>query len=264
MTAATDPAVFDAALTYAERHGWYCFPCKPRAKTPLTLHGLLEATRDPEQLARWARQYPDANIGVRTGPESGIVVLDVDGDDGYESLRTLERRYQVLPRTASIKTPRGGAHYWFAHRGDIPNSAGRLGPCLDVRGTGGYVLAPPSVGANGTRYEPDEVAPVVALPEWLRDLMAGGTTSTAKAKTPKETWIAMVRDGIPDGERNTGLTRIVGHLLARNVDAELVVELALLINGRCRPPLPDFEVERIVESIASRDLRRRQVKGERR
>jgi hypothetical protein len=149
-----ETAVFDAAFTYAERRRWPCFPCAPRGKTPLTKHGLLDATLEREQLASWARQYPDANVAVRTGRDSGIVVLDVDGDDGYESLRALERAHEPLPRTASVKTPRGGSHYWFAYRGEIPNSAGRLGRGIDVRGEGGYVLAPPSVGANGNRFEP--------------------------------------------------------------------------------------------------------------
>lgn len=231
MTAAT---IFDASFGYAEHRGWYCFPCTPRAKTPLTRHGLLDATRDPEQLARWARQHPDANVGVRTGSESGVVVLDVDGDDGYESLRALEQRYQPLPRTASVKTPRGGSHYWFAYRGEIPNSAGRLGVGLDVRGDGGYVLAPPSVGPNGARYETDESAPLAPLPEWLRDLMAGNVVKGRRPKTPAETWVAMVRDGLTEGERNTGLTRIVGHLLSCGVDEGLVRELAHLINGQQR------------------------------
>ena len=249
MTAVT---IFDAAFTYAEKRRWLCFPCKPAGKAPLTARGLHDASRDPEQLGRWLDQYPDANIGVRTGRESGIVVLDVDGDDGFESLRALERQHGALPRTASVKTPRGGAHYWFAHPGgEVPCSAGRLGVALDVRGDGGYVIAPPSIGPNGNRYEPDEVAPLAMLPAWLRDLMAPPTT--ARTAAPAETWILIVRDGIPEGTRDADLARLSGHLLARDVDARLVLELALLVNGRCRPPLPDREVEQVVVSIARRE-----------
>lgn len=234
MTAAT--AVFQAAFGYAERRGWHCFPCTPGGKTPMTKHGLLDATRDLATLKIWAQKQPQANIGVRTGPESGVVVLDVDGDDGYESLRALEHAHEPLPVTASVKTPRGGAHFWFGYRGDIPNSAGMLGVGLDVRGTGGYVLAPPSIGPNGNRYEPDEQAPLAPLPEWLRRLMVGNVKADGRReKTPAETWIAIVREGLNEGERNMGLARIVGHLLACGVDEGLVREIARLINRPERP-----------------------------
>src|SRR5262249_49706537 len=153
-------------------------------------------------LAQWVREYPEANVGVRTGRESGVVVLDVDGDDGYESLRALERQHGNLPRTASVKTPRGGGHFYFAHPGgEIPNSAGRLGVGLAVRGAGGYVIAPPSIGSNGARYEPDEPAAVVMLPAWLRDQLAKRPAS-ATQRMPVETWLTMVRWGIDKGGRN--------------------------------------------------------------
>jgi hypothetical protein len=248
---------FPPALSYAEKRRWLCFPLRPAGKAPITRRGLHDATRDPAQIARWADEYPTANIGVRTGRESGLVVLDVDGDDGFESLRALERQHGELPRTATVKTPRGGGHYYFAHPGgEVPCSAGRLGVGLDVRGDGGYVVAPPSVGPNGVHYEPDEVAPIVMLPAWLRDLMVP-PAATARAPEPAETWIGMVRDGIGEGSRNANLARLAGHLFARDVDARLVLELALLVNGRCRPPLPDSEVEQVVVSIGRCEIKRR-------
>jgi hypothetical protein len=67
----------------------------------------------------------------------------------------------------------------------------------------------------------------------------------------------MARDGLIDGERNVGLTRLVGHLLAKDVDARLVLELAHAINARCRPPLEGREVDRVVASMCGRELRKR-------
>lgn len=248
--------VFSAAIPYGRR-GWHCFILRPGSKVPATQRGLHDATRDHAQLHRWAEEYPNANIGVRTGRVSGLVVLDVDGEDGFESLRALERHHGELPRTASVKTPRGGAHYYFAHPGgEVLCSAGQLGVGLDVRGDGGYVVAPPSVGPNGNRYEVDESAPIVMLPEFLRALMVPAQRSNRPA-TPVETWIAMVRTGAAEGSRNASLARFVGHLLAKDVDARLVLELALLVNRRNQPPLNDREVERVVESIAGRELARR-------
>jgi hypothetical protein len=224
---------------------------------PLVEHGLHDATRDPAEItAYWARR-PDAGVAIRTGAGSGLVVLDVDGDDGHDTLHGLEREHGELPITASVQTPRGGTHLYFQHPGwEVRNSAGRLGHGLDIRGDGGYVVAPPSRGPNGRHYEPDEQAPVAPLPEWLGDLLAPQRGEPWPSREPVSAWLR-IAGGLAQGERNAGLTRLVGHLLARDVDARLVAELARLIDSRNRPPLGGTEVNRIVESIAGRELRRR-------
>jgi hypothetical protein len=248
-------AVAQAALRYADR-GWPAFPC--RGKAPLTVNGLHAATTDEERIRRWWRQWPDANVAIRTGAVSNLVVLDVDGDEGTEALRRLEAEHGKLPLTASVVTPRGGEHYYWRHPGgEVRNSTGRIGDHLDVRGDGGYVLAPPSISASGRRYEPDERASVAPMPSWLRTLITSPQDERAKHPEPVETWIRMVHDGLVDGERNHGLARLVGHLLAKDVHAHLVAELAHLVNSRGRPPLDTSEVDRIVASIAGCDIRRR-------
>jgi len=251
----TTDAMLDAALRYARRdHA--VFPCEPFGKRPLTPHGLLDASSDPTVVKRWWQTWPDANIALPTGRESCLVVLDVDGDEGSESLRVLERTHEPLPQTASVVTPRAGQHFYFRHRGiEIRNSAGLLGRGLDVRADGGYVIAPPSIGRNGRRYEPDERAPLAQLPAWLLTQLS--VTREASPRTPASEWVAIARHGLHQGERNQGLTRLTGHLLARDVDAHLVRELVLLVNHRCKPPLTEDEVNRIVESIAGRELRKR-------
>ncbi len=176
-------------------------------------------------------------------------MLDVDGEEGAASLRALEREHGFLPRTASVVTPRGGSHFYFRHPGvNVPNDAGKLGVGLDVRGENGYIAAPPSVGVNGRRYEPDERAPLAEMPGWLLELLR--TPENTIRRAPPSEWIAIVRDGLSEGQRNDGLTRLVGHLLRRYVDVDLVAEIAQLVNSRCRPPLDAGEVDRIVDSVA--------------
>src|SRR5690348_8096464 len=68
--------LLDAALRYGEL-GYPVFPCAAGTKTPLTEHGFLDATTDPEQIERWWSQHPGANIGVHT---QGLVVVDTDGE----------------------------------------------------------------------------------------------------------------------------------------------------------------------------------------
>ncbi len=86
------------------------------------------------------RRYPNANVAIATGAISGLVVIDIDGPDGEASLATLP----PMPETRIVQTGRG-RHLYFAHPGGaVPNSAGKLGKGIDVRGDSGYVVAPPS------------------------------------------------------------------------------------------------------------------------
>ena len=149
--------------------------------------------------------WPDANVAGRTGRASGLVVVDVDGDEGIASLRDLERRYEPLPITASVVTPSGGQHFYFAHPGGhVPNSASALAAGLDIRGDGGYVLMPPSIGTSGRRYEPDERCPFAPLPGWLAERIATPENGE-RPRTPTSVWVGIVRDGLPEGQRNDGL-----------------------------------------------------------
>ncbi|HUP86860.1 MAG TPA: bifunctional DNA primase/polymerase [Acidimicrobiales bacterium] len=145
--------------------------CPSAGKHPRTRHGLHQATADTDTIRRWWSQWPDANIGVRTGaaPEgAGVVVLDIDPDHGGdESLAGLLLEHGDLPLTLQAVTGGGGRHLWFVHPGvTVPNSAGRVGAGIDVRGDGGYVLVSPSRHASGGRYRWIE-APIVAMPAWL-------------------------------------------------------------------------------------------------
>jgi putative DNA primase/helicase len=79
----------------------------------MTADGFKSATTDPDKIRDWWTKYPDANIGVRTGPESGIWVLDVDGEKGIKDLDALQLKYGPLPPTPVVETGGGGRHYYF-------------------------------------------------------------------------------------------------------------------------------------------------------
>ena len=117
-------------------------PARPNIPAP---HARLhDATHDPSVIAAWWQRWPTANVAVRTGAASGLVVLDVDPDHGgLASLAELQRTHGRLPPSPAVRTGSGGRHYWFTHPGNhVRNSAGLLGPGLDIRGDGGYVIAP--------------------------------------------------------------------------------------------------------------------------
>jgi hypothetical protein len=258
---------FKDAASRCARYGWPVFPVRPGAKTPQTRNGLKDATTDQGLIDGWWTCWPEANVAVATGSASGLVVVDVDGDEGAESLRALERNHGSLPRTLSVVTPRLGQHYYFAHPGvEVRNSASTLGPGLDVRGDGGYVLVPPSM-VGGRRYEPDERRTPAPMPEWL--LRATDTRASGAHRTAVSEWLSILRDGVrgpdarnsrPSEGRNDKLTRFVGHLLRQDLDTGVVLELAHLVNShRFNPPLQRLEVDRLVDSIADAELRRRRA-----
>jgi hypothetical protein len=129
--------------------GLRVFPLVPGGKTPLTTHGLKDATLDIPTINAWWGRRPDANIGIATGAASNVVVLDIDGREGEESLKA----FPPFRLGWSVNTPRG-MHFYFSHPGhEVRNSAGKLGVGLDVRGDGGYVAAPPSLHPSGDEYE---------------------------------------------------------------------------------------------------------------
>lgn len=176
----TTPATnLDHALTYARR-GWRVIPIPPGEKFPRGITAWqTEGSTDEAKIAHWWTNAPDHGIGIVTGATSGLWVLDVDvaGDKvGDETLAELEDAYGALPSTYEVITGSGGRHLYFAWPDGqvVTNSAsGRLGPGLDVRGEGGFVVAPPSLHANGRRYEVEASSPhhVADPPGWLLALL---------------------------------------------------------------------------------------------
>ncbi len=135
--------------------------------------GHLDATLEVDVVrARWAKNR-NANIGVLTGARSGFWAFDVDRQhDGHEALAELTARHGELPPTVGVHTPSGGFHYWWKwpeHGPEIRCSTSRVGPGLDVRGEGGYIVAPPSILADGRcyRWVRNGARTIAEAPAWL-------------------------------------------------------------------------------------------------
>lgn len=256
-----DPSPARAARAYRAR-GWSPVPVEPRGKRPLVPWVALQQRPASErQVEAWFRRWPDANVGIVTGRVSGLVVLDVDPHHGgSESLARLESRHAPLAPTIAAATGGGGRHLYFAHPGGlVPNKVG-IERGLDLRGDGGFVVAPPSLHPSGERYawlagrEPGTMT-LASPPEWLVRAVTG--TSLGH---PLAHWRTLVREGVDEGERNDTIASLTGHLLWHGVDPVVVLDLLLAWNARrCRPPLSEDEVARTVESIVR--LHRRSVPG---
>jgi hypothetical protein len=181
---ASNDAIQHAAMAYAKR-GKAVFPCR-LDKRPFTAHGLKDATSDPEQVEAFWEQYPGASIGLPTGPDSGLWVLDIDLPDGPATLATLEQENGPLPPTLEQQTGSGGRQlFWEWNGAEIRNSAGKLGPGVDVRGTGGYCIVPPSPHPSGNKYHWKNTVDPAPAPGWLVDLIISTPAPSPAAIPPR-------------------------------------------------------------------------------
>jgi len=239
-----------AGLDYG-RLDWSVIPIESRGKRPLIRWQVFQGRHpEPPEIADWFQRWPDANIAVVTGAVSGIVVLDLDPGHGADaSLAALEREYGPLPETVEVRTGGGGRHLYYAHPGQVLHNRVGIAPGIDLRGDGGYVVAPPSIHASGESYRWErspEVYPMAALPAWLRE----PSPDQGRRGHPLTHWRRLLHEGVAEGERNNTIASLAGHLLWHGLDPEVATELLLAWNEtRCRPPLSPEEVARTVASI---------------
>ncbi|MBO6776144.1 MAG: bifunctional DNA primase/polymerase [Marinibacterium sp.] len=175
----------NAALEYAAR-GWHVFPAPKGEKKS---HKSAEhsggrkwgATTDPCEIDRDWKQWPQANVGIVTGPKSGFFVIEADteaghGVDGIANLAELIETHDPLPDTIEALSPSGSWHVYFRwpEGYDIPNSQGQVAAGVDVRGDGGMVIGVPSVKPGATqRYRwknPPGLFDLAECPDWLLQL----------------------------------------------------------------------------------------------
>jgi hypothetical protein len=171
-----------------------------------------------------------------------------------------QAQHSALPATVESITARGRHIFFLCPGRPVRNSAGKLAPGVDVRGDGGYVLAPPSIHPTGKAYcwSVDSARTFAAAPDWLVTLIAK-PASGARASTQPSEWRELVK-GVAEGARDCTAARLAGYLLRRRIDPFVVLELLHSWNAtRCTPPLPEKDIERIIESIAMRELRRRGI-----
>lgn len=223
--------------------------CKSVGKHPRTENGLKDASNDPAIIEAWFERWPDANIGVATGAHSNLVVIDVDPrHGGFESLAALPDN---PPETITQKTG-GGLQFFYAHPGEpIKNSAGQFAPGIDVRGDGGYVVAPPSLHASGERYiwlaEQGNLAPLGWLLPRLKEPKQGANVATdVEIIVPG---IEPVPEVVPDGQRNVTLIKLAGYMRRKGFSERAIFEALRAENERiCRPPVELDELARIVRN----------------
>jgi hypothetical protein len=248
------PAEMAAAAEAYRWRGWSVIPVAPQGKRPLVpWREFQQRAATAAEVRAWFSRWPHANVGIVTGALSRLAVIDVDAPHGgLQSLAQLERDRGPLPGTPQVLSGGGGRHFYFRHPGAWIANRVALRPGIDLRADGGCVVAPPSLHPSGRRYRwlsgsgPESVPPA-PLPACFLE----HDRSSAHTVHPPEHWRRLVREGVDEGARNATLASLTGHLLQRGVDPGVALELMLAWNrAQCRPPLPDYEVVQVVQSIA--------------
>ena len=203
------------------RRGLPVFPCKPArfggdAKRPYTRHGFKDATTDPAKIAHWFNMWPDALIGIPTGPVSGLMLLDwdtkhCDVDNEFEEMQAL---YGPIMGPL-IRTMSSGLHAWAKWAPGIANSASGLRRGFDVRGEGGYGIAPGSTGyvleRDGDPAEPPAalVAAIRAAAGASPKLSLVGGTDAGLTPVYQRTVAEQVQAALNEGSRHDAVVRLV-------------------------------------------------------
>lgn len=134
-------------------------------------HGSKDASTDIEKLKAAWKQYSDANIGVATGRESGIIAVDIDPRNGGTDTWMQLCAENGMPDTLLARTGGGGYHYIFQHPGDVEfkSDANVLGPGVDIKSGGGFIVVTPSLHKSGKCYQWENNLAPAPLPDWIRD-----------------------------------------------------------------------------------------------
>ncbi|MBX3399508.1 MAG: bifunctional DNA primase/polymerase [Gemmataceae bacterium] len=261
----------DAALEYAAK-GWAVFPLAPGTKVPTAGSvGHKAATTDADTIRRWWTTTPDANIGLATGAPSGVWALDVDldtetGKDGNTDLDSLQSQFGELPPTRVHLSPRGGGHFIFNMPTgiDVRNRAGINGMALDARGTGGYLVLPPSRTDRGV-YNVAADLPITDAPQWLLYLVVRPSTPAPATPSLQSTldigdsdrlrraraYLDKIPGGV-DGEHGSNpclwaaSVLVWGYCLDRATARQLMGEYS----ARCSPPWSEKEIEHKLDDAA--------------
>ena len=250
-----------AALDYAKR-GLAVFPLAERDKVPCIAGGFKNATTDPEQIAAFWKHRPNANIGIATGGMSGgLVVIDCDydearGEDGMRTVRSFEAANGEFPDSACVSTPRGGEHLYFLTDEPFDCSV-NSDEGVDIRADGGYVVAPPSIHPNGGMYEWDMDIDDYGIQKADASVLA----FIRKLQGEKKGRHFVMPETIGKGERNDTIFKLACSMQSKGEQDEMIYAYCIATNNvKCKPPLSNAEVEKIVEQA----LRYQKGEGSRR
>lgn len=237
------------ALKYLKA-GCSVIPCGKDKRPLISWLPYQEKRATEDEISEWWAKTPDANIAIITGKVSGITVVDCDSNDAAGKFRSIYKG-----ETPTVKTPRG-THYYFKYAEGVRNTVKVAGLDLDVRGDGGYVIAPPSINGEGVGYR------------WLKEI-----GSFALDSFDFNSFNARAREGDvrnlsdltkPDkplhfltlGTRDNDLFHVGNCLIKGGCEPDKALQVLEILANSCNPPFPEKEVQTKIKSVLARCERR--------
>ena len=257
------------AIGYA-RNGLPVFPLQPGKKIPFKgSSGYKDHSTDQEEIYEWFQSNPRINIGMPTGPASGLIAIDLDfyKPGVVKAVRALVKKHGKFPHTLHEKTPRGGDHVLFrdSESVDITNK-NSFPDGIDLRGRGGYLVMPPST----FKFERDgkqvvgkyefvgkfDLNRVAELPEWCIPYLQPKQNAAGEYVAKSSSEWARLAEPVHEGGRNERLLAITGLLMrVMRPQAELAEALIHSHNQtKCIPPLSYAEVDNIISYVCDQEL----------
>lgn len=222
--------------------------CKP-GKHPRTTHGFQDATTDYDMVERWCNKWSNTNWGMTTGKRKfdNILVVDIDPrHGGNETVDRLRDEGKVFLATLTHSTPNGGKHYIYALPMDLDIQSGTdlLGPGIDIKSRGGYIIIPPSKGVNGIPYSVEVDGGPMECPDWIIEAI-----SVKKGVTGSSHGRFKMPDSVRSGTRNETLFTLACSLAAKGLSQDAILAAVITENEKkVVPPLPTGECEAVVIS----------------
>jgi len=255
--------MLNQALKYQEM-GLSVIPIRPDKKPYIKWESCQNQNPTPEKLRQWWKQWPKAMIGIVTGPISGVLVIDCDNEEAYRKIQ------ELLPDsfiTCIAKTPRG-YHIYLAYPKDkhIGNAAGIM-PSVDIRGEGGYIIAPPSINGDGKAYAwldglsifDEDPAP---CPDALYKSLSL-YNSINKGDTTQHHIDHNDHRYFHQGTRDNDLFHAANCLIKGGCESPFVGQVLDILSRNSTPPFPENEIRVKIDSALKRSEKRvRDIAGE--
>jgi hypothetical protein len=242
----TSGRLYDYAAAYIDA-GWSVVPLRPLEKRPLVAWELYQQRRASlAEVVGWLQKWSAMNLGVVTGPVSGIAVLDLDGEAGVAALRAAG---VAVPPTLTQKTPHGWHAVYRLGPRPVKTGAG-LFSHVDTRGEGGYIVVAPSRLSDGV-YQwlaPIDLAPV---PDWLPDAAARTAGVQRSGQADRDNWVRRaLEEGASESTRNDTATRLAGYFRSHRIPEDVVAAIMRPYADRCSPPFEEDELLAVIRSVA--------------
>jgi len=221
-------------------------------KHPLFRNWITLATTKMDIITSWFLNRPNANISIVTGKESGIFVLDVDGETGEQTLIKLQERYGPLPDTPMFITGSNGVHYIFRYPPSGAPTRCRIVDGIDIRGEGGQIIAPPSKNIKGdygihAYHAPQgfedldgvqRTVPVAPAPSWLLSMISSVSSHINMIPAKERFDIRAALNGVSQGQRDTMIFRLAAKMRDEDIPIEIALDWIKKAAANCNPPFP--------------------------